>query len=130
MAGVTIQMQANAQHSLPEIHKNIHIIEGAEQVSKSVQTIGDVTIWVLVYEKYFFRANNYASATIVLTECGQEQTAFLTVSGGGSGIPNRSYGANRNFAKSCVSALESCGFVVTGSDLDKHGKHSLKYFFE
>lgn len=130
MAGVTIQMRADKQHSLQKIYEKIHIIEGAEQVSKMVQTIQNVTIWVLVYEKYFFRVNNYTSATIVLTECGQEQTAFITVCGGGSGIVNNSYGANRNFAKDCVTALESCGFVTTESDLNKYGNFSLKHIFE
>lgn len=130
MAGATIRMTAKKQHTLQEIHKKLHIMKGAEQISKSAQTIHDVTIWTLVYEKYYFRTNSYASVTVVLTEYAQDQAACIIASGGGSGMVNSSYGANRNFAKSCVAALESCGFVVTESDLDAEGKHFVKYFFE
>lgn len=130
MAGATIRMTTAKQHTLQEIHEKLHIIEGAEQVAKSVQAIHDVIIWTLVYEKYYLRTNSYASVAVVLTEYAQEQTACIVASGGGSGISNGSYGANRNFAKTCVAALESCGFTVTESDLDKHDKHFLKFFHE
>lgn len=130
MAGTTVRMTAAKQHTLQEIHEKLHIIEGAEQVSKSVQTIHDVTIWTLVYEKYYFRTNSYASVAVVLTEYAQGQTACIVASGGGSGISNGSFGANRNFAGACVGALEDCGFVVTESDQDKHSRHPLKYFYE
>lgn len=118
MAGATIRMTANRQNTLQEIHEKIHYIEGAEQISKSAQTINDVIIWTLAYEKYYFRTGSYTSVTIVLTEHGQEQTACVVASGGGAGIVNHSYGANRKFAKECVQALELCGFTVTNSDLD------------
>lgn len=130
MAGVTIQMQADKQYPLDKIHRKLHVIKGAEQVSKTVQTIQDVTLWVLVYQKYYFRISSYASVSIVLTEYGQTQTACVVASGSGAGIANRSYGADRNFAKDCVSALEFCGFVVTESDLNKYGNFSLKHIFE
>ena len=126
MAGATIYLTAAKQHSLQEIHEKIHYIEGAEQVSKFAQTIGTVTIWTLVYEKYYLRTGGFASATIVLTEHEQAQTACVVTSGGGEGIVNHSFGANRNFAKACVQVLESCGFATIESDLDRNGKS----FFE
>ena len=118
MAGATIQLTTKKQHALQEIHEKIHYIEGAEQISRTVQIIHDVVIWTLVYEKYFFRAGSYTSLTIVLTEHGQEQTACVVSSGGGAGIANHSLGANRKFAKECVKVLESCGFSVIQSDFD------------
>ena len=42
-------------------------------------------------------------------------------SGGGAGIVNHSFGANRRFAKECVEKLEACGFTVVSSDLDRQG---------
>ncbi len=122
MAGATIHMTANKKRTLQEIHKKIHDIEGAEQISKSVQTINDVTIWTLVYEKYYARTGGYTSLSIVLTEYEQQQAACIVASGGGDGIVNHSFGANRNFAKSCVQVLESCGFTAMDSDLDTHSK--------
>ena len=40
---------------------------------------------LLVYEKYFFRVNSYASLTVLLTEQGETQTAQIVSSGGGDG---------------------------------------------
>ena len=130
MAGATIRMNAKKQSSLQEIHSKIRSIEGAEQISKSSQTINDVTIWTLVYEKFYFRTGSYTSVTVVLTEYGQEQTACIVASGGGEGIVNHSFGANRNFAKSCVQVLESCGFTALESDLDTHSKGLFARIFK
>ena len=122
MAGVGIRLAANKSKSLEEIHAIIHKIEDAEQISKYTQTINDVTIWTIVYEKYYYRTSSYANLTVVLTEYGQEQTACVIGSGGGESLYNFSLGANRNFAKTCVQALEECGFSVLESDLDLHSK--------
>ena len=130
MAGATVRMTAQRNCSLQEIHEKIHYIEGAEQISKTVQSINGVTIWTLVYEKYYFRIGSYTSATIVLTEYGQEQTACVVSSGGGTGIVNHSFGANGKFAKECVRALELCGFAIAQSDLDMKDKGLLEHFLK
>ena len=130
MAGATIRMTAAKQTTLQEIHGKIHCIEGAELVSKSEYTVNGVTIWILVYEKYYYRSKGYTSVTVMVTEYGQEQTACIVSSGGGSGIENWSLGANRNFAKAVVRVLESCGFSVTDSDLDVCGKGFVERFLK
>lgn len=130
MAGATIHMIAKKQITLQDIHEKIHYIEGAEQISKSEYAINGVTIWLLAYEKYYFRTSSYTSVTVMLSEFEQEQTACIVASGGGGGITNHSYGANRNFAKACVQALEACGFSVTESDLDAHGKGMIARFLK
>lgn len=130
MAGATILMNADKQYSLQEIHEKIHYIKGAEQISKSVQTIHDVLVWTLAYEKYFFRAGGYATLTVTLTEYGQEQTACIVAAGGGAGIINHSFGANRGFAKDCVEVLKSCGFALVKSDLDQNGKGFAERFLK
>lgn len=126
MAGATIRMAAKMQEPLQEIHRRIHGIEGAEQISQSEQIINDVIIWTLSYEKYYFRTGSYTSVTIVLTQHGQEQTACVVATGGGVGVVNHSYGANRNFAKACVMELQSCGFEIVESDLDMEGRNLLE----
>ena len=130
MAGSTVRLTAARKCSLQEIHERIHCIAGAEQISKTAQSINDVTIWTLVYEKYYFRVSSYTSVTIVLTEYGQEQTACIVSSGGGAGLANHSLGANRKFAKECVRALESCGFGIVESDLDMKDKGLLERFLK
>ena len=130
MAGATVRMTSKKQNTLQAIHEKIHYIEGAEQISKSESVINGVTIWTLAYEKYFFRTGSYASVTVVLTEFEEEQTAFVVAAGGGDGIVNISYGANRNFANACVLALEECGFTVTESDIEIQRKGLLKRLFK
>lgn len=121
MAGATITMKADKQKTLQEIHAEIHYIVDAEQVSKTEQTVNGVTIWTLAYEKYFFRTSSFTSVTVVLTEHEDEQTACIVSSGGGTGMVNHSYGANRRFARECMEKLEACGFTVVSSDLDRQG---------
>ncbi len=113
MDRTTVHMSAKKQKSLQEIHEKIHTIRGAEQVSKTVQTINDVTVWTLVYEMFFMRTGSYASLTVVLTEYDDRQTACIVGSGGGEGMINISYGANRKFVELCEKALQECGFDFT-----------------
>ena len=129
MAGVTIRMTSKKQYSLQKVYEKIQSIEDIQQVSKSVQEINGVTIWSLVFEKFYFISGGYTTLTVVLTEYGQEQTAYVVTSSG-EGMVNISLGANRKFAKACVLALESSGFAVIESDLDKRGKGIVERFFE
>ena len=130
MAGTTVYMTAKKQNTLQSIYEKIRYIEGAEQISKSECMINGVAIRVLAYEKYFFRTGSYASVTVVLTEFEQEQTAYVVASGGGEGVVNLSFGANRNFAKACVQELEACGFVAMNSELNSRGKGIVERFLE
>lgn len=118
MAGTKIRMKAQKQADFSQIHWKLHAIEGLELVAKSENTHNGVAFWLLVYEKYYFRTGSYASVTILLTEYGSEQFAEVISSGGGGGIVNHSYGANRKLAVSCIPVLESFGFTVVESDLD------------
>lgn len=121
MAGTTIRMTAKKENSLQIINNKIRNIKGAECVSEFKQIVNDVVILTLIYEKYYMRTGGYTSLSIVLTEYEQQQTAYIVASGGGEGIVNHSFGANRNFAKECVEVLELCGFNVIESDLENKG---------
>ena len=123
MAGATIQMKAIKQNSLQEILQHLLQIQCIEEVSATKQTINGVDICTAVFEMYYGRTGSYTSATVVLTEHNNEQTACVVASGGGDGLFNHSYGANRDFAKCCAQKLEKCGFIITESDLDQ--KQSL-----
>ncbi len=116
MAGITVRMTAGKQYTLSQIQEKIRLIDRIEEVSRTVEEIGGVTIWILAYERYYFRIGGYASMTVILTEHDREQTACIVISGGGEGKMGFSYGANRNFAVEGVEVLESCGFQVVESD--------------
>lgn len=113
MDRTTVHMSAKKQMSLQEINSKINKIQGIKQVSKTEQTINDVIIWTLVYEMFFMRAGGYASLTVVFTEHDGVQTACIVGSGGGRGVVNVSFGANRNCAELCEKALQECGFDFT-----------------
>jgi len=134
MAGVTVRMNGKRQHSLEEIHGKItekvcgkfHDIGDTEEVSKTAFMIGDVEIWVLSYEKYYLRVHSCAALTIVMAEREDEQTACVVASAGGSGYANRSWGANRDFAKSFVQLLESCGFQIADTYSSGEAKDAIE----
>lgn len=129
MAGVTAQLIARKQKTLQEIYESLNTVTDVEQISKNEQIINDVVIWTLAYERLFVRAGSYCSAIVILTEHETEQSAFVVASGGGDSI-NFSYGANRRFAKDCVEKLETCGFIIVHSDLDKQRKGFIARFLE
>ncbi len=109
----TVYMSAKKQKSLQEIYETICSITGIEKESRTAQTVNGVQIWTLVYEMYYFRTKSYASLTVVLTEYDNRQTACIVGSGGGGGLFNVSYGANRDFVIRCEDALKKCGFDFT-----------------
>lgn len=130
MSGVTVHLKASKKKTLDEICEKFDQIEGVEPISKSVRNINDVEIWTIAYEKFYFRTATYTSATIALTEFGDEQTASVISSGGGDGMLNLSYGSNRNLAKAFVEALTSCGFEVVKSDLEEEEETIFNRIFK
>lgn len=130
MAGITVHMRAKKQHSLQEIHQQVHLIAGAEQISKVDASIGDATLWLLVYEKYFFRSSSYASLTVLLSENEEEQTADIVSSGGGQGLANHSLGANRKFTEECIRAMEAIGFSIDEERSDDLPRNLIDRFIK
>ena len=128
MASVKVFLRAEATHSLHQAHEKIHYITGAEQVFEKKQHFGETEVWLLVYEKYFLRVNNFATLTVLLTEEAGTQTAQIVVSGGGESMSNISYGAEKRFAKDCVAALEEAGFAVDPKHSDELPKGILDRF--
>ncbi len=129
MAGFTVCMTGQRQCSLDRLHRQIHQIPGYEHISKTEIPMGEGMVWLLVYEKYYFRSS-YTSLAILLTEQGQEQTAYLVASGGGDGLSNLSYGANRKMAMECVGELEKLGFSADPRRSDKLPGNLLERYFK
>ncbi|QSX09172.1 hypothetical protein J0B03_03630 [Alkalibacter rhizosphaerae] len=69
-----------------------------ELVDSVTRQVGDVTIYIMVFEKYFMRSSNRASLTVVLT-CRQDQIQVDAIgAGGGQGVFLRfSWGAEESF---------------------------------
>lgn len=83
-----------------------------ELVDSYGDRFGEVTVWVMIYEKYFMRSSNRASLTLTLIETGGVVTANVMASGGGQGAWHRfSWGTEESFAQSAWGALASMGFA-------------------
>ena len=130
MAGVKILMHGDGSYSLHQIHEKIHYIIGAEEVFQQKHRFGNADVWLLVYEKYFFRVNNFATMTILLTQQENAQSAQIVISGSGESMSNVSYGANRQFARECVKALEEAGFTLDKAKSDDLPKGLLERYFK
>ena len=130
MASVQMLLKGSGSHTLTQIHEKIHYIVGAEAVSQQKLRFGEADVWLLVYEKYFFRVNNFATLTVLLTEEAGAQTARIVVAGGGASMSNVSCGANQKFARECVEALEEAGFTVDTENSDNLPKGLLDRFFK
>lgn len=66
---------------------------------------------VMVFDKYYMRAQNRASLTVVLTADEDVITADLIGSGGGQGpVFSFSWGAESSFADEAARFLSSIGF--------------------
>ncbi len=83
-----------------------------ELVDSSVRTVGGETAILLVFEKYYMRADNRASLSIMLTQEGDIVFVDAIGAGGGQGALFRfSWGAEENFVRVVEQVLSPKGFV-------------------
>lgn len=129
MGRTRVRMTGKKQRTLDQIVQSIQRSDDVELVAKRDHCFGDVHVCFLVYEMYFFRTGSYASLSVLLVEQGEEQTADIVTSGGGEGLLNASYGAERSLARSCVRALEQIGFEIDPSASDEIPKSWLERLF-
>jgi len=112
MAEVRHMKKTKGDVELESMAEEICDAIGAELITKDVVDLGEGKKSVLIaFEEYFFRNSQYASLNIMLTDDGYVQTAVVVGSGGGSGLTNISWGANKSFAKRGTNVLEKLGFV-------------------
>lgn len=67
---------------------------------------------LLVFEKYFMRASNRASLSLMLNQFGNQVTADMIGSGGGQGpLLKFSWGAEDSFVSTATRILTDLGFT-------------------
>ena len=81
-----------------------------ELSDQSYRVIGDVHVSVLVFEKYFMRAGNYASLTLVLSGRDGDVGVDIIGAGGRQGLISVSWGTEESFVNSAREVLERHGF--------------------
>jgi len=82
-----------------------------ELVDSIQRRVGDSTLYVIVFEKYYWRASNRASLTVVVSGDGDNVYVDAIGSGGGQGpIFKMSWGAERSFVSTVEQILQPLGF--------------------
>ena len=85
-------------------------VANPELVVNRIEKHDQIEILLLVFEKWFFRTNSMAVLTIQIVSDGFEQTATVVGTGGGEGILNLDWGANKDFADAVSKRLKTVGF--------------------
>jgi hypothetical protein len=108
-------MQGRGNH---EILREILIEEvqkssSVELLEAVTRQMGDVTIHILVFEKFYMRSSNWASLSVILTAEKDVLTVDAMGSGGGQGlIFNLSWGAEEDFVSVVESILLNYSFTT------------------
>ncbi len=82
-----------------------------ELIESVTRSVGGANIYVMVFEKYYWRASNRASLTVVVSGEGGEVWVDAIGSGGGQGpIFRLSWGAEDSFVGTVENILRPHGF--------------------
>jgi hypothetical protein len=82
-------------------HKNITGI----LVDKYKRSYNDKELYVLVFEKHFYRVQNRATVTVVIDDF-EDKTRIHIKSAGGGALIRFDWGASKSFEKEIYNALE------------------------
>lgn len=112
MAKVTLRGKGNAASIANILSNEIQNSALSCSIIDSVtRTAGETVFYVMVFEKYYMRASNRASLTVVVTGNGDDVVVDAIGSGGGQGALFRfSWGAEENFVNTVSQILRRHGF--------------------
>jgi len=105
-----IKLKCVKARSLEEIAMDVKVELCSELVCEE-KVLNDKAV-LLCLEEYYFRCSSYVALTVLLTENEDCQEAIVAGFGGGDGISNISWGANKSFAKRAVKFLQQYGFEI------------------
>lgn len=78
-----------------------------ELVDSAVQRVGDVTVWLYMYDKYYMRNSSRAALTVQIIGNDDEANVTAISAGGGNGSSfSFSYGAEENFVRVVENLLD------------------------
>lgn len=80
-------------------------------VDESYVTMESTRVLTRVYDKYYFRANNRASLTVVVVSDGYAVSVTAIGSGGGTGVFFKfDWGAENNFVQTVARVMQEMGY--------------------
>ena len=79
-----------------------------ELVDSAVQRMGDVTVWLYMYDKYYMRNSSRAALTVQIIGDSEKANVTAISAGGGTGIIfNFSYGAETDFVSTVAELIDA-----------------------
>ncbi|MPM94763.1 hypothetical protein SDC9_141911 [bioreactor metagenome] len=85
-----------------------------QEVGRVTRTVGGTAVYVMVFEKYYMRASNRVSLTVVVTgENGRVSVDAIGAGGGQGPLFSFSWGAEEDFEDTVAAVLEPLGFQKT-----------------
>lgn len=88
----------------------------SELAVRKITEAEGVRVLRMGFEKYYWRNGSMAVTVVQIMDSGEEQWAVVAGTGGGEGILNISFGANRDYAERISKALMRMGFEVTDGE--------------
>ena len=112
MGATTVKVKKLKSEELRDIVKTVRksLAIEAEVLGEHWRECGGIKVCLLSFEKYYFRNGSYANLSMMFMEANGIQTVDCIGSGGGNGLLNLSWGANRNFARLGYEELLKLGF--------------------
>lgn len=116
MSCTVIKMNRPARQDFRELPVNILATFeekpfAPELVYQELSDVNGVSVFLMVFEKFYLRNSSATAATVQILDSGTEQTATIIGVGGGSGILNTNHGSHADFASALADALAKYGFA-------------------
>ncbi len=113
MAGLTMHGSGNASQIAELLAEEIqNSAMSCELIHSTSRLVNGVWMYVMVFEKYYFRSSNRASLTVALSVYNDELVVDIIGAGGGQGALFRfSWGTEEDFVASAQHILQRHGFV-------------------
>lgn len=113
MARLSMQGRGNHEILREILIEEVQKSSSVELLEAVTRQMGDVTIHILVFEKFYMRSSNWASLSVILTAEKDVLTVDAMGSGGGQGlIFNLSWGAEEDFVSVVESILLNYSFTT------------------
>ena len=113
MAKLSMQGKGNGEeikdYIIEEMVRSGMTVELIDSVTRQ---IGNATVYILVFEKYYMRSSNRASLTAVVTAENKDIIVDVIGAGGGQGVVFKwSWGAEESFVSSIENILAGKNFT-------------------
>ncbi|BAK99921.1 hypothetical protein OBV_27230 [Oscillibacter valericigenes Sjm18-20] len=112
MSSAVIKTECNdSKVSIAELSEILKSRIDAELDYESTRTLGETTLSLLSFERYYSRCSSHANLIVLLTETSHIQAAEVIGCGGGYELFNLSLSDNKSFAKMAVEILKKFGYT-------------------